>query len=105
MGYDASLCIVGVRPPDAKWKKMKAVWDACEAAGTDVPAEVDEFFGDDGPSPDGIGVELVKETVDNGSEWMTTGVRGGRTGNYYLIEVEKLPKNITHIKAWISESY
>lgn len=36
--------IYGVIPPDAKWKKMKAVWDACDAANMEVPEEVLNFF-------------------------------------------------------------
>jgi hypothetical protein len=44
-----STHVVGFKPPDEKWRKMKAVWDACEAAGTDPPAAVSKFFEGDVP--------------------------------------------------------
>ncbi len=36
--------IQGYRQPEGKWKSMRAVWDACEAANVAVPAKVREFF-------------------------------------------------------------
>lgn len=50
--------IYGFRAPDRTWKKMKAVWDACNLAGVAPPEEVDDFFGGEGPDPRGIEVEL-----------------------------------------------
>ena len=105
MGYDASLEIVGVRPPDDEWRKMKAIWDSCESADIEPPKEVRNYFGDDGPHEEGICVGVEKEVVSEGHEFMTTGVRDGATGDYYLVELAKLPKNITHLKVWIHESY
>jgi hypothetical protein len=53
-----STHIVGFRPPDAQWKKMKAVWDACKAAGTDIPKAVNEFFRWEEPDEAGVEVEF-----------------------------------------------
>ena len=39
-----STHLVGIVPPDDDWKKMKAVWDACDNADVDIPKDVSEFF-------------------------------------------------------------
>ena len=44
MGFDASVKVVGIRLPDAEWRKIKAVWDSCEEAGIAVPEEVESYF-------------------------------------------------------------
>lgn len=50
-----STHVVGFKPPDEKWKKMKAIHDACKAAGVSRPDEVIDFF--DGGEPEDCGVE------------------------------------------------
>lgn len=37
---------------------MKAVWDACQAAGLEPPEEVTDFFHDEDPDPNGQEVEI-----------------------------------------------
>lgn len=82
-----SLYVRGFRPPDEKWHQMKAVWDSCEAAGIEVPDEVDGFFceEDEGkPDPQGITVELPVK------EWR------GSCG--YELAVRDIPESVTHIR-------
>jgi hypothetical protein len=43
-----------VKPPDERWQRMKAAYDACKAAGVEVPDEVDGFFGGEPPDPAGV---------------------------------------------------
>jgi len=69
-----STHVVGFRPPDEKWKKMKAVWDACEAAGAKIPDEVSDFF--DGEEPDARGVEVDLEESDVAKKWRDDGREG-----------------------------
>jgi hypothetical protein len=69
---------------------MKAVYDACMAANTELPKEVDDFFGFDPPDDAGVKVEIkehacCKEYEDEGS-----------TG--YEIDVTKLPKDVTILR-------
>lgn len=47
-----------IKPPDERWKAMKAVWDACEAAKVEIPDEVSSFFGDEAPDQSGVVEEL-----------------------------------------------
>ncbi len=49
-----STHIVGFRPPNEKWKQMKAVYDACVKAEIDAPSEVRKFFNDEPPDPEGV---------------------------------------------------
>lgn len=53
-----STHIKGFVPPDERWQKMKAVLDACVAAGVEVPGDVDEFFGGEEPDPQGQEVDI-----------------------------------------------
>lgn len=53
-----STHVKGFVPPDERWQKMKAVLDACAAAGIEVPDQVDEFFGGEEPDPQGQEVDI-----------------------------------------------
>ena len=54
-----STHVIGFKPPDEKWKKMKKVWDTCQEAGIDAPKEVVEFFNDCPPDEAGVEVEII----------------------------------------------
>ncbi len=60
-----STHVYGIRPPDDTWRRMKAIWDACQAANIDPPEEVADFF--DETSPDPAGVIVALDTVAR--EW------------------------------------
>jgi hypothetical protein len=105
MGYDAHVCVIGIRPPDDEWKKMKAAWDACEAAGIGKPDKLWEFFGDDGPHEEGLKVKLPIQKVATDDETISIGVRNGHEQCYYLVAVDDIPEKISHIKVWLSNSW
>jgi hypothetical protein len=54
-----TLHVVGFKPANDKFKKMKGVWDACTQAGIEIPDEVQCFFRDKEPSD--LGVEVILE--------------------------------------------
>jgi len=89
-----STHIVGFRPPDKKWKEMKAVWDACEKADIEKPPEVHAFFGHDEPDDSGVEVDLEEagccKTFD----------REGYDG--FDVDVSKLPKDVKIIRFYNS---
>lgn len=87
-----STSVIGFAPPDEKWKKMKAIYDSCEAAGIDVPDEVDEFFDGETPDPAGVSVDLDSLLED----WSTESQQG------YQIEIAKLPKNVKILRFYNS---
>lgn len=50
--------VYGFRPPDEKWRAMKAAWDACCTVGVAPPVAVEAFFGGEPPDDAGVSVEL-----------------------------------------------
>jgi hypothetical protein len=88
---------MGFRPPDERWRKMKAVWDACKDAGTEPPESVGKFF--DWGEPDERGVEVSQpdlEKVGAVKKYM------GKTGEGLEVEIAKLPENVAHVRFWIA---
>lgn len=83
-----STHVIGFRPPDERWRQMKAVLKACEEAGVATPEEVDEFFNYQDPDPSGVQVEL--KVID----WNDP--EGGASGVELL--VEDIPEHVTIIR-------
>ena len=53
-----SWYVDGIRPPDATWRKMKAVLEACREAKIAEPKEVREFFKGETPDEKGVLINL-----------------------------------------------
>lgn len=92
-----SMSVLGFKPPDAKWKAMKAIFDACESAGVAVPKEVDEFFGYDAPDDKGVDID-AEELRKCGalSEYQDDAQEG------FEIDIKKLPKDVTTLRFYCS---
>ena len=58
-----STHVIGFRPPDDEWRRMKAAWDACDRAGVPAPAKVLEFFNHEPPDECGVEVKLGTEAL------------------------------------------
>lgn len=84
--------VVGFRPADAKWRDMKAVWDACENAGVHVPAEVDKFFNGENPDEHGVRIDLEKSNCVQ--EWSN----GEAAESGFDVNVKLLPPDVTVIR-------
>jgi hypothetical protein len=89
-----SVHVVGFKPPDDKWKKMKAVWDACKKANIDVPDDVLSFFEYVEPDPLGVEIDLEKT---NAAEKYNEEMKWG-----WEINVAKLPKDVTVLRFYVS---
>ena len=86
-----STWVKGIRPPDDKWKKMKAIWDACDKADIDVPDEVDDFFEGEPPDEKGVVVDIKEHRYSENS----------RAGiEVYIDELPKDVKIIRFVNAW-----
>lgn len=88
-----STYVYGIRPPDETWKKMKAVWDACNDAGVDLPQDVRDFFAGDDPHDDGVKVD-----IDAAEHWDEQG-----DAIEYEIMVDEIPegvKSIRFVNSW-----
>lgn len=85
-----STHVVGFAPPDEKWQKMKAIWDACEAAKIEAPMEVQKFFDYKDPDPRGVVMNIPYQC------WGNDHVQG------IEIEVERIPKHVKAIRFYNS---
>jgi hypothetical protein len=84
-----STSLIGIIPADEKFKKMAAVYKACEDVGVDIPSEVDDYFEDGRPNPKGIEVDL-----DNND--LAVKKLGGERG--YFVDLTKLSPDIKYIE-------
>ena len=89
-----STHVVGFRPADEEWKRMKAAYDSCVAAKVGIPDAVYNFF--DGESPgDKPGMEVdIRQAV---MEWSDGISRQG-----YEIDLSKLPANVKVLRLYNS---
>ena len=87
-----STHVVGFKPADAKWKKMKAIYDACVSADVEIPESVDSFFDGDDPnnSPGGVTADLDK------SKCVTAYKSDDAEG--FDVDITKLPKDVTILR-------
>ncbi len=100
-----STSVVGIVPPDAEWKKNVAAFEACLAAGVEVPEELYERLGlDADPScePDPEGLVVCAEYGDDADlkaachEWSSDCSSG------YEIDISKVPKRYKLIRVYNS---
>ena len=94
-----STHIVGFKPPDEKWKQMKAVRDACVAAGIEIPEDVDKFFDYCEPDDAGVVTDLDPKRLGNARavrKWQDDSREG------YEIIVAELDPNIKIIRVYTS---
>jgi len=85
-----STSIIGFRPPDERWAKMKNIWDACKIAGEEVPNSVEKFFDFEPPDERGISVDLINHPC--------TRPHGEPDEEGFEVELAKLPTEVTHIR-------
>lgn len=86
-----STHVVGIVPPDEEWQKMKAVWDACRAAGIDLPDSVGHYFDDEAPDPKGVVVAIEAKQWDDGD--MCSGLE---------VDLDKVRKDVRTIRFYNS---
>lgn len=105
----SDLRVVGIKPPDDKWKKMKEAWDACNSACVPVPEEVLAFFDHEGPDEAGVVVGLTRKYADacwgsarkDESDPMVVDYEGDMTDGVE-IHVDRLPKDVKIVRVTIS---
>ena len=93
-----STHVVGIKPPDAEWRRMKKVWDACKEAGISAPGEVYEFF--EGEAPDDVGVLVDEDKLGKAVEEYNS---DSDPSSGFEVDLTKLPKDVKKIRfynAW-----
>ncbi len=88
-----STHVIGFRPPDAEWHRMKAVVDACHNAKIDVPDNVWKFFNYQEPDETGISMDLEGIAVEWSDGDMCSGLE---------IDLNDIPSSITTIRFYNS---
>lgn len=92
-----STHVVGFKPPDETWSKMKAAWDSCEAAGVPVPDSVLKFFGYSPPDPAGVEVDQkALEACGAVRKWSEEMQEG------FEIDVSKVPVDVKIVRVYNS---
>lgn len=88
-----SIYIHGMTAPDEKFNKLKAVYNACIAAGLEIPYEVESYF--DGEDPN----ELEGADVD-----IDCAIIKGQKyhGSDFTVEIAKLPECVKFIRFYMS---
>lgn len=81
--------VEGFVPPDETWKKMKNVWDTCNAAGVDAPEEVLKFFDWETPDEAGVSVSIAKFVAE---------VRPHDMAEGYEVDLVALAREMPHVK-------
>jgi hypothetical protein len=85
--------VVGFKPPDEKWRKMKEAWDACREAGVPLPHEIEKFFNYESPDENGVMIQQSElEKLGAISEF------NAEMENGYEVHLDKLPKDVTIIR-------
>lgn len=87
-----STHVYGIKPPDDTWRRMKAVYEACEDAGILPPPEVDQFFDHEKPDDKGVIVGLDCPAHEAVTEYSDNSREG------YEIDLSKLPKDIKIVR-------
>jgi len=88
-----STHVVGFRPEDDEWKKMKKVWESCDAAGIRPPDEVMAFFEYEEPGDKpGQEVQLGNAAKEFADEYSTG----------FEIDLEQLPPGIRYLRFYNS---
>lgn len=87
-----STHVTGFRPPDAKFQRMKAIWDACAQERIAPPADVEDFFKGESPDPAGVVVD-IRSAVKEFNADMQDG---------YEIDITKLPHDVKVIRVFNS---
>jgi hypothetical protein len=87
-----STHVCGFKPPDEKWRKMKAVWDSCVAAGLPLPDGVEKFFEYCGPDESGVRVEIEKNAAVNKYQ--------GNASSGFEVDLTKLDPDVKIIRFW-----
>ncbi len=89
-----STHVVGIRPPDQTFKKMKAAWDACKAAGVAPPKAVVDFFNDETPDEAGVQIDIDCAAEEwNSDQLCASGIE---------VDINKLPLGVKIIRFYNS---
>lgn len=86
-----STSVVGIKPPDAQFKKMLKAYKACEEAGIGIPSNISDYFNNEEPNE--LGVEVDESDLGEAIKKY-----GGDGQSGYDVHLDKLPKDVKIIR-------
>lgn len=89
-----STHLIGLIPADAKYKKMRAIWENCYEYDIRIPPEVEKYF--EGERPDGNGIRVPLKEEDGVTSYVSEGENG------FEVELSKLPKDVKFLRFYNS---
>lgn len=93
-----STRLIGFKPPDEKFQKMKAVWDACVAAGIAIPDGIYDYFDGVAPDPAGVSVDLTNWDGSRASADKQGAVKSLGEGNGFEVDLRRLPPDVVILR-------
>jgi len=92
-----STYVEAFKPPNDKWQRMRDAYDACTAAGVEVPDEVDGYFRGEPPDPAGVEVPRTELFASGAvTEYKADMCEG------FEIDVTRLPADVTIVRVYNS---
>jgi hypothetical protein len=88
MGMDTN--IIGIKPPDEKWQKMKDIWEKCAELKVTIPQQVEDFFDGETPDPAGVLVDIPHSAYS------------GKDAEGLEVEVAEIPKDVKILRFYNS---
>jgi len=89
-----STSVLGFKPADEKFHKMKEIYLKCDELEISPPDEVEDYFDGYGVEGDGVRVDI--------KEMDCCSVYHGEVGNGYEVDITKLPKDVKIIRFYNS---
>lgn len=83
-----SSYVQGFRPPDEKFEKMRDAYEACVAAGVEIPDPIEDFFEGAPPDPQGVDVDIARAVSERSEDGAVS----------HEVDLSKVPENVTVIR-------
>lgn len=80
-----STRVLGIVKGDDEWRRMKDVWDACQAAKVEVPREVEHYFRGYSPQVEGVEVDVRPAVTRDTSQ---------NARDRWVVDLSKLPPGV-----------
>lgn len=91
-----STHVVAIKPADDDYKKKLAAYNACVAAGIEIPDTLKEFFDFEEPNPEGTSVTLDRYHPECCATWTSDGREG------FQVDITKLPPGTRWVRFYNS---